>query len=484
MPSPIRSLHVQSDANLFDTALATPGPIRHTPIQFRGQMNRKHSPLRLLLTVCLIALIAPALAPRLQAQDWVRTGTNLGVQRIRLAAAMFKPMNGDVQTLPLKSIFDQVFYNDLKNAGVFDMVSRSMAPNAMPGSPQEINLGQWAADPSNAAMVAFGNLSVSGGRVTVQGYLFDAKNPQTPQILGKQYSDIANDENTRQIAHRFADEIIARLGGGLNGICETHIYYVSTRSGNKEIWVMDYDGANAHQLTHLGTISLSPRVSPDNSRVAFSSLERYGWAIRTYSLTLNRMVRFASPGGTTLSPAWNSDGTRLAFSSSRTGDNEIYTSAPDGADLHRITSFRGPDVSPTWNPKTNSQIAWVSGRTGLPQIYIMDSDGANVQRLTDGGYATSPSWAPNGEFLAFAWNRKYGPGAPGGQDIYIMQIASKRWTQLTHESGRCDFPSWSPDNRHIVFQRDNQIWIMLSDGSEQQQLTHSGSNTMPNWSWK
>jgi TolB protein len=445
-------------------------------------MNRKSLPLRFLLFVFLVFSLA--FVPTLRAQDWVRTGTNLGVQRIRLAAASFKPGTGDIQTLPLKSIFDQTLFNDLKNAGIFDMVSRSMEPNVMPGSPQEINLAQWAAEPSNAAMVAFGNLGVSGGRVSVQGFLFDAKDPQTPQILGKQYSDVASDENTRQIAHRFADEIIERLGGGVNGICETHIYYVSNRSGNKEIWVMDYDGQNAHQVTHLGTISLSPRVSPDNSRIAFSSLDRSGWAIRMYSLTLGRYVHFASPGGTTLSPAWSSDGSRLAFSSSRTGDNEIYTSTPDGGDLRRVTNFRGPDVSPTWNPKTNSQIAWVSGRTGLPQIYIMDSDGANVQRLTDGGYATSPSWSPSGEFLAFAWNRKYGPGAPGGQDIYIMQIASKRWVQLTHEEGANDFPSWSPDNRHIVFQRGNQIWTMLADGTEQQQLTHGGSNSMPNWSWK
>jgi Tol biopolymer transport system component len=57
----------------------------------------------------------------------------------------------------------------------------------------------------------------------------------------------------RTIAHRFADEIILRLGGGINGIAETKIYFVSSRSGTKEIWAMDYDGQNQHQVTHLGT---------------------------------------------------------------------------------------------------------------------------------------------------------------------------------------------------------------------------------------
>ncbi len=140
-----------------------------------------------------------------------------------------------------------------------------------------------------------------------------------------------------------------------------------------------------------------------------------------------------------------------------------------GANLKRITSSKGPDVSPVWNRKTNAQIAWVSGRTGLPQVYTMEADGTNVQRLTDQGYAVSPSWSPNGQFLALAWTRHYGPGAPGSEDLYLMDVASKQWVQLTHDGGRNDFPSWSPDGRHIVFQSSRsgseQIWSMLADGS-------------------
>ena len=109
----------------------------------------------------------------------------------------------------------------------------------------------------------------------------------------------------------------------------------------------------------------------------------------------------------------------------------------------------------------------------------MNADGSSPQRLTAAeggqpeGYATSPSWSPNGQFIAFAWDRKYGPGAPGGQDIYVIDVATGKWIQLTHDSGRCDFPSWSPDGRHIVYANSpdgraehTRIWTMLADGTQ------------------
>ena len=443
----------------------------------------RHLPVSLLATILFAAA-------QLQAQDWVHTGTNLGNDRIRIAAADFKPAGGDPQTPTLKTVFDSTLYTDLGNSGILDVVSKSMSPQATPGSPQEINLSQWSAAPANASMVAFGALSSANGRLTVSGWLFDTRNTSNPQVLGKQYNEVSDQEMARTIAHRFADEIILRLGGGINGIAETKIYFVSSRSGSKEIWAMDYDGQNQHPITHLGTVSLSPRISPDNSRLAFSSLGREGWSIRMYSLDLNRMVAFpaGTAGGSNFSPAWSADGAKLAFSSARSGDPEIWVADANGGNLRRVTSFRGPDLAPTWNPKTNAQIAWVSGRTGLPQIYTMDQDGGNIQRMTDGGYAISPSWAPNGQLITFSWNSKYGPGDPGGQDIYVMDIASLRWLQITHESGSNDYPSWAPDGRHIVFERTigghAQIWTMLADGTQQHQLTQSGNNLMPNWSWK
>ena len=449
--------------------------IPRRPVWFAGRMF-------LLVLLCLL------FSTMLVAQDWVKTGTSLGVEKVRLAVPDFKPSNADPQNAALLKTFNDTLWNDLDVSGVVELVSKSFYPLQLPGQPPEVNFIAWNQPPPNAAMLAFGNLGVAGGRLTVQGWLYDVKNIQSPQILGKQYGDTASDAAARMMAHKFADEIIFRLGGGIQGIAETQIYFVSDRSGHKEIWAMDYDGSNQHQLTRLGSIALSPRISPDGSRIAFSALTKGGWEIMMYSLELNRLVSFPRMGGTNLSPAWSGDGTKLAFSSSRNGNPEIYVADASGGGARRVTTDKGPDVSPVWNRKTNSQIAYVSGQTGLPQIYTMEGDGTNQQRMTDQGYAVSPNWSPNGQFLTFAWVRKYGPGEPGSSDLYLMDIASKQWVQLTHDGGRNDFPSWSPDGRHIVFQSNRsgspQVWSMLADGTKVQQLTFSGQNSQPNWSWK
>ena len=243
----------------------------------------------------------------------------------------------------------------------------------------------------------------------------------------------------RTIAHQFADEIILRLGGGINGIAETKIYFVSSRTGTKEIWVMDYDGQNQHQITHLGThFALAAHLAGQHADCLLFAWQATDgpsgctrWTLDGWSASRQApqvAATFSRPGRAT-EP--RSPSPRRAPEIRRSG---LPTRAEEIC--ARLTSFRGPDVAPTWNPRTNAQIAWVSGRTGEPQIYTMDQDGANIQRMTDGGYAISPSWSPNGQLLTFSWNRKYGPGEPGGQDIYVMDIASKRWLQTDPRIGQ------------------------------------------------
>ena len=110
-------------------------------------------------------------------------------------------------------------------------------------------------------------------------------------------------------------------------------------------------------------------------------------------------------------------------------------------------------------------------------------DGADVDRLTDGtGEASNPSWHPDGQILAFAWTRGFMTGA---FNIFIMDVASREYNQLTHGEGKNENPSWAPDGMHLVFMSTrtgpHQIWTMLADGTQLQQLTTQGSNYSPVW---
>src|SRR5207302_8477672 len=133
----------------------------------------------------LLALVAPE--PRAAAQGTVKLEINMGQERPRIAAADFKAATADAQTGPLATVFNQTLWNDLDNAGIFDLVAKSFYPSQTPGQPAELQAKVWGDPPPNAGVITFGNLGVNNGKVDVQGWLYDVKNPGAPQILGKQY---------------------------------------------------------------------------------------------------------------------------------------------------------------------------------------------------------------------------------------------------------------------------------------------------------
>jgi TolB protein len=110
-------------------------------------------------------------------------------------------------------------------------------------------------------------------------------------------------------------------------------------------------------------------------------------------------------------------------------------------------------------------------------------DGSDLRRLTEGtGEAVNPSWSPNGQMMAFAWNRGY---AGGKRNIFSMSASGGEYKQLTHDEGINENPSWDPGGSQMVFASDRtgspQIWTMLADGTQLRQLTKTGRNTNPVW---
>jgi TolB protein len=436
-----------------------------------------------------VALLLLMSAGSAQAQNpaWFNTGTGLGdtSAKPRIAVPDFVPREDP--TRQHAQLFAQVVRDDLTFSGIIDVVSPSFYPQQLPSIPGELKNTTWTDQPLNANFVAFGNLTQTTSEVAIQAWLNDVRNPSGQPIIGKVYRGAPTDPQVRKFAHQFADEIISKISGGLPGIASTQIAFVSSRTGNKEIWVMDYDGQNQHPLTSLKTISLTPRWSPDLSRIAFTCFAPYHGLVSPqicmYSVDSNKVITFPRFKGTNSSPAWSPDGSKLMFSSSMLGNPEIFVSDANGGSPKRLTFANGASTSPSWNPKTGATVVYVSDRGGIPKLYMMNADGTNSVELDlpDKGYLIDPAWSPNGALLAFSWRRP-----DNNYDIYVMDPTTRSIVQITRDTGRNERPSWAPDGRHIVFESTRtgtrQIWTMLADGSQAHMLTATGHNESPNWS--
>lgn len=414
-------------------------------------------------------------------------------------------LRGSGAAQPLMNGFNETLYNDLDASGLFKIVPKTMYPLQVPQQPSDFRerpaiqstrpgqqlpsgggtwLSDWSSPPVSANYLAFGYTAVQNNVLVLYGWLFNVGQAGVAQaqVLGKRYFGSPDEAGAKKTAHEFAADIIAQMGG--TSLLGTKIYFVSNRSGHKEIWVMDPDGSNQRQISHFNSLSIMPAVSPDGARIAFTSYARGNPAIFILSTDTGRRLPFYNQvASMNATPDFTPDGKQLVYSSTASGWAQIYIANTDGSNLRRISNTRALEVEPKVNPKTAADMVFVSGRSGPQQIYRMNMDGTDVQRLSNGeGEASNPCWHPNGQIIAFAWTRGF---ATGNFNIFVMDVATRNFNQLTYGAGRNENPTWAPDGRHLAFMStrsgSEQIWAMLANGTQLKQLTTAGKNWTPEW---
>ena len=436
-------------------------------------------------TTIQIAL-AFLLAGVASAQQADISGVIMGGERPSIAIPDLRGAGGAAAHM---DALNKALWDDIEDSGLFKMASKSMYPLRAPQRPEDFRqptpwLTEWSNAPVNAKYLAFGYSAEQGGQLLLFGWLFDVTQTQVQgaQLLGKVYYGPVTAEGARKVAHEFAADILKQFGGLT--LLGSKVYFVSNRTGDKEIWGMEYDGSGQKPFTGYKTITTMPSVSMDGSRISFTSYIKGSPSIVVHSLESGRRLPFYNQNASMNAQAsFTPDGKSVVYSSSATGVAQIYIAGVDGSGLRRISSGRAIEVEPKVNPKTGNVIVFVSGRSGPQQIYKMNIDGADVERLTPGdGQASNPSWHPDGRHIAFSWTQGY---APGNFNVFLMDVATGKYLQLTHGAGRNENPSWAPDGRHIVFASNRsgsmQIWSMLADGTQLRQLTTQGRNEMPVW---
>ena len=442
----------------------------------------------------LLILLIVSMACLLLAQT--TTIVIISGEKLTIAVPDFRGTGAAQQQM---GVFNQALYNELNNSGQLKILPKTTYPLTVPQQPSDFHehsagqssglwLSDWSSSPVNAKYMAFGYAADRGNQLVLFGWLFDVAQPavSSAQVLGKIYFGTLDAAGARKVAQEFAADIL-KLFGGVS-LAGTKIYFVSDRTAHKEIWSMDYDGSNQTQFTRYNSLTNFPVVSADNSKIAFTTWSTGVPQIFLHSLATGRKLTFYNQQASVNSASdFTPDSKSLLFYSTTAtpGYSQIYQSDDSGGHLRRISQApRAIEVEAKANPKTGADLIFVSDRGGLPQIYRMNIDGTDVTRLTNGeGEAVNPCWHPDGQHIAFAWTRGY---APGGYNIFIMDVATRQYNQLTSGEGRNENPSWAPDGVHIVYSskrgRSSQIWTMRADGTDKHPLTNAGSNEKPVWS--
>lgn len=370
-----------------------------------------------------------------------------------------------------------VLQNDLRISGFFDTLEneavRIEGIHRDDGSIGEIQFQQWA--DLGARLLVKGVYQFQGNALILECRVYDTLGGDF--ILGKRYE--GDMTQVRAIIHRFADEIIEKMTGE-RGISSSKVIFVSNRNGAKELFQIDFDGANLTQLTRDNSLVMSPAVSPDGKKVVYTSYKENNPDLYLMDMGTKKSESIAMYPGLNFAADWSPDGNTLALTLSKDGNPELYLLDLASKNLTRLTKNKWNDVSASWAPN-GRELVYTADNIGAPHLYIMERTGSNPRRVSfHGSYNVSPSWSPTGDLIAFA------SSMDGDFNIYTMQTNGDMLRRLTSGTGRNEDPAWSPDGRYIAFQstRDgtNSIYIMNADGSNQRKLTdNKGLDLSPTW---
>jgi TolB protein len=401
----------------------------------------------------------------------------------RFAVPECAPRTRDPRTEEACRTVTQVLRNDLRFPGLFQFVADSLLTAIPPLDPEAPNFEDWQG--IGARILVVTRAGLEGDELTVEVRVYFVDSGQT--MLARRYSGRA--DNPRMFAHQASDDIMTLTQ--YQGVARTRIAFTSDRDStaerqSKELYIVDYDGFNPRRVTVNGSLNILPTWSPDGTSLAYVSYRRGTPLIFRAHIFEGRSepnVTGEPEDAQAFAPAFSPDGEKIAFASSRSGKMDIWVANADGSEPRRITNTRAADTAPCWSP-TGQEIAFTSNRTGTPQLWVMSAEGLNVRRLTTvGNYNDGCAWSPARQYGEIAYTARL---ESGGFDIAVIDLATRQVRQITRGHGSCEYPSWAPNGRHLVFSCEQRgTWaITISDRegrSVQRMAAGAGNNVQPDW---
>jgi TolB protein len=426
-------------------------------------------------------------APPTQQPSEVRTTVSSGDAGAppRFAVPDFIALSKDAETVEAAKTIASVLWEDLNFEREVALIPRDTYATIPPATSRfDIPFERWRELNADGVIVGAVEKTATGIRVEVRLFNVRTRDP----VFSKEYAGSV--ANRRLYAHTISDDIHQEQRA-LRGVARTRLTFNSDRSGErmtgpvdsrtvKEVYISDYDGENQRQVTTNRSLNINSVWSHDGRSIAYTSYRRGPPNIFIANIYEGTSLELTKGNDQNWTPAWSPDGRSIAFSSTRDGNPEIYVANRDGSNPRRLTNHPGNDITPTWSP-SGTQIAFTSNRRGEPQIWVVGADGLGATQLTSESYADRPTWSP-APFNEIAYAARTGPG----QDIRIIDVATRQVRQLTFGEGTNESPSFAPNGRHLAFSSTRsgktQIFTIARDGRNLRQVTKVGNNYQPDWS--
>jgi tricorn protease len=174
------------------------------------------------------------------------------------------------------------------------------------------------------------------------------------------------------------------------------------------------------------------------------------------------------------------DGKWIAFSSERNGNLDVFIIPSEGGAAKQLTFHSSDDTVLGWRPDSRAVLFSANrGEDFTPQLYLVNVEGGMPTKAgTDMG--VQAAYSPDGRRLAYnpksqVYWRKYYRGATQS-DIVVMDVAAKKFTQITDFDGHDSWPMWGHDGGiYFVSDRDGNgltnIWRISDSGGKAERVT-------------
>jgi Tol biopolymer transport system component len=216
---------------------------------------------------------------------------------------------------------------------------------------------------------------------------------------------------------------------GPRWVSRRRLVFQSDRQGNADVY------AGGLRLTADGAADGEPAASPDGRLIAFVSTRdgnRELYVMRADGSRKRRVTRNAADDEW---PRWTTDG-RIVFQSDRDGDYDLYVASVDGAGLRRLTDLRGDERTPAWSHR-GSRIVFSANSHGGYDLYEVRADGRGLRRITRlAGDEFAPAWSRDDRFLVFVGNRD------GRDQLFAVRADGSGLARLTDVQADKDAPDW------------------------------------------